>query len=57
MPEFDVTGTVEATVHKRVTAKDLGTAKRKARRDGEHWWYDDVQYNPVTVTEAKEVQP
>ena len=55
MAEFDVTGTVEVTVHKRVTAKTLAAAKRKARSDGELWWYDDVQYNPVTVTGAKEV--
>lgn len=55
MPEFDVTGKVEVTVHKRVNAKTLAAAKRKARVDGEQWWYDEIQYNPVTVTGAKGV--
>lgn len=56
MPDFDLTGTVEVSVHKRVTAKTLGAAKRKGRIDNNPWWYDDVQYNRVTVTGGAEVE-
>jgi hypothetical protein len=57
MPEFDLTGTVQVNVHKRVSAKTLGAAKRKARIDSDPWWYDDIQYDRVTVTGGKEVVP
>lgn len=56
MPEYDLTGTVNVTVHKRVTAKTLAAAKRKGRTDDQPWWYDDVQYNRVTVTGGAEVE-
>jgi hypothetical protein len=56
MPEFDVTGEVTVRVHKRVEAKTLAAAKRKAARDDELWWYDDIQYNQVKVIDAREVE-